>query len=57
MTAPIGLAGHAMPAAGSIGGTFRTSTEKLLLKPGAGQAIAFQQRLLAFALPFDPAER
>jgi hypothetical protein len=57
MTAPIGLAGHAMLAAGSIGDTFPTRTEKLLLN-GAGQmAIAFQQWPLSFALPFDPAER
>jgi PAS domain S-box-containing protein len=46
MTAPIGLGGDAMLAAGSIRGTFPTSTEKLLLNTGASQAaIAFQQWL------------
>ena len=46
MTAPIGLGGDAMLAAGSIRGTFPTSTEKLLLNTGAGQAaVAFQQCL------------
>jgi PAS domain S-box-containing protein len=46
MTAPIGLGGDAMLAAGSIRGTFPTSTEKLLLNTGANQAaIAFQQWL------------
>jgi PAS domain S-box-containing protein len=46
MTAPIGLGGDAMLAAGSIRGTFPTGTEKLLLNTGASQAaIAFQQWL------------
>jgi PAS domain S-box-containing protein len=46
MTAPIGLGGDAMLAAGAIRGTFPTSTEKLLLNTGATQAaIAFQQWL------------
>jgi PAS domain S-box-containing protein len=46
ITAPIGLAGDAMLAAGSIRGMFPTSTEKLLLNTGASQAaIAFQQWL------------
>jgi PAS domain S-box-containing protein len=46
MTAPIGLGGDATLAAGSVRGTFPTSTEKLLLNTGAGQAaIAFQQWL------------
>jgi PAS domain S-box-containing protein len=46
MTALIGLGGDAMLAAGSIRGTFPTSTEKLLLNTGASQAaIAFQQWL------------
>src|SRR5258708_35811408 len=46
VTGPIGLGGDATLAAGSIRGTFPTSTERLLLKTGAGQAaIAFQQWL------------
>jgi signal transduction histidine kinase/PAS domain-containing protein len=46
VTAPIGLGGDATLAAGSIRGTFPTSTEKLLLNTGASQAaIAFQQWL------------
>jgi PAS domain S-box-containing protein len=46
MTAPVGPGGDAMLAAGSIRGTFPTSTEKLLLNTGASQAaIAFQQWL------------
>jgi PAS domain S-box-containing protein len=46
VTAPIGLGGDAMLAAGSIRSTFPTSTEKLLLNTGASQAaIAFQQWL------------
>jgi PAS domain S-box-containing protein len=46
MTAPIGLPGDAMLAAGSIRSTFPTSTEKLLLNTGAAQAAtAFQQWL------------
>jgi signal transduction histidine kinase len=45
-TAPIGLSGDAMVAAGSSRSTFPTRTEKLLLKTGANQtAIAFQQWL------------
>jgi PAS domain S-box-containing protein len=45
-TAPIGLGGDAMLAAGSSRGTFPTKTEKLLLTTGANQAaIAFQQWL------------
>jgi PAS domain S-box-containing protein len=45
-TAPIGLSGDAMVAAGSSRGTFPTRTEKLLLNAGANQAaIAFQQWL------------
>jgi PAS domain S-box-containing protein len=45
-TAPIGLSGDAMVAAGSSRGTFPTRTEKLLLNTGANQAaIAFQQWL------------
>jgi PAS domain S-box-containing protein len=46
MTAPIGPGHDAMLAAGSLRGTFPTSTEKLLLNTGASQAaIAFQQWL------------
>ena len=45
-TAPIGLSGDAMVAAGSSRSTFPTRTEKLLLNTGANQAaIAFQQWL------------
>ena len=45
-TAPIGLSGDAMVAAGSSRGTFPTRIEKLLLNTGANQAtIAFQQWL------------
>jgi PAS domain S-box-containing protein len=45
-TAPIGLGGDAVLAAGSSRGTFPTRTEKLLLNTGANQAaIAFQQWL------------
>jgi len=46
VTAPIGLSGDAMVAAGSSRSTFPTRTEKLLLNTGAIQAaIAFQQWL------------
>jgi C4-dicarboxylate-specific signal transduction histidine kinase len=46
VTAPIGLNGYAILAAGSARGTFPTRTEKLLLNTGANQAaIAFQQWL------------
>jgi PAS domain S-box-containing protein len=45
-TAPIGLSGDAVVAAGSSRDTFPTRTEKLLLNTGANQAaIAFQQWL------------
>jgi signal transduction histidine kinase len=45
-TAPIGLSGDAMVAAGSSRSTFPTRIEKLLLNNGANQAaIAFQQWL------------
>ena len=45
-TAPIGLGGDAVLAAGSSRGTFPTRTETLLLNTGANQAaIAFQQWL------------
>jgi PAS domain S-box-containing protein len=46
VAAPIGLGGDATLAAGSIRGTFPTSTERLLLNTAASQAaIAFQQWL------------